>query len=210
MPLTQELFFQDKILITPQGEMIAKLEACDILEAIMLLKGPPYDYNQLTDLTAIDYLLYGVEDWDPSGHHTGYSRAVVHDKDPVAVRPMRFAVVYQLLSHNHTQRLRIKVYLSEEYLHIPSIAAWYPNALWCEREVFDLFGIIFDNHPSLDRILTDDRCVGHPMRKDFPLSGTYDVRYDADSAQVIQEPSEHFARIETPKIIRYKDKSHGG
>lgn len=114
----------------------------------------------------------------------------------------RFAVVYHLLSLTNNQRLRIKVTLSEENLAIHSVVDLWPSANWFEREAFDMFGVFFTGHPDLRRILTDYGFVGHPFRKDFPLSGHVEVRYDAAQGRVIYEPVDIEPRVLVPKVIR--------
>lgn len=104
-------------------------------------------------------------------------------------RAERFEVVYQLLSHTLNQRLTVKVQVGESQ-SVPSVCDIYPNADWAEREVYDLFGIVFEGHPDLRRILTDYGFQGHPLRKDFPCTGYVDVRYDEAAKRVIQEPIE--------------------
>ena len=167
------------------------------------------DYVQLMDVTAVDYAHYQCGDWaTDSADNNGYGRAQ-HPLARSVVCAYRFAVVYQLLSLQRRARLRVKVYLPEDAPTIASVSTLWKSALWAEREVFDLFGITFIGHPDLRRIVTDDGFVGHPLRKDFPVSGTYEVRYDAQSAMVCREPTQHFARIDIPKIIRYKESQDG-
>lgn len=116
--------------------------------------------------------------------------------------PSRFASVYHLLSLTQNCRVRIKVYLDEKNLKVPSVVDIWPSANWFEREAFDLFGIIYDNHPDLRRILTDYGFVGHPFRKDFPLIGNVEARYDAKLQRVVYDPVSIQPRVLEPKVIR--------
>ncbi len=174
-------------------------------------------FDQLIDLCAIDYLLYGVYDWETdAATDRGFSRAVEQQEtnasgELVKARDQssRFAVVYHLLSIQHNHRLRVKVFLDEADLVIPSAAGVWASANWFEREAYDLFGVLFQNHPDLRRILTDYGFIGHPFRKDFPLSGHVEMRYDAGLQKVIYEPVNIAPRILVPKVIR-KDNRYLG
>ena len=114
----------------------------------------------------------------------------------------RFAVVYHLLSTSKNHRLRLKVFLDESHLIIPSVHEIWKGANWFEREAYDLYGVLFDGHPDLRRILTDYGFIGHPFRKDFPISGHVEMRYDAHLQQVIYEPVDIEPRVLVPKVIR--------
>ena len=116
----------------------------------------------------------------------------------------RFCVCYHLLSLKYNRRIRIKVYLNEEPQILPSITNIWSSADWYERETFDLFGILFENHPDLRRILTDYGFIGHPFRKDFPLIGNTQIRYDPNLKKIIQEPVDIEPRVLVPKVIREK------
>jgi NADH-quinone oxidoreductase subunit C len=161
-----------------------------------------FQLNQLIDVTAVDYLRYGQSDWDTedaSAH--GFSRAVSPINEPKHIGP-RFAVVYHLLSTVKNHRLRVKVFLEECSLVVPSVHTLWKSANWYEREVYDLFGILFEGHPDLRRILTDYGFVGHPFRKDFPVSGHVEMRYDAAQQKVIYEPVQITPRVTVPRVIR--------
>ncbi len=132
---------------------------------------------------------------NPSSADVGAIRRSPSEKE-------RFSVVYHLLSLTNNQRLRIKVNLRESDLVIPTVVNIWPSANWFEREAYDLFGVFFTGHPDLRRILTDYGFVGHPFRKDFPLSGYVEVRYDAAQGRVIYEPVDIEPRILVPKVIR--------
>ena len=114
----------------------------------------------------------------------------------------RFAVVYHLLSTTQNWRLRVRAYLEDAFPLVPSVVDVWPAANWFEREAFDLFGIVFDGHPDLRRILTDYGFVGHPLRKDFPLNGEVEMRYDAEQGRVIYEPVAFENRITVPRVRR--------
>ena len=122
-------------------------------------------------------------------------------------RAERFEVVYHLLSPRQNQRIRIKVATGED-VPVPSAFSVYPGADWFEREAYDMYGILFTGHPDLRRILTDYGFVGHPFRKDFPLIGNVEVRYDADKGRVVYEPVSIEPREVTPRVIR--EDNYGG
>jgi NADH-quinone oxidoreductase subunit C len=154
------------------------------------------------DVTVVDYLTYGKAEWEThSATSTGFDRAVSSNPSSPSEKE-RFSVVYHLLSLTNNQRLRIKVNLREADLVIPTVVNIWPSANWFEREAYDLFGVFFTDHPDLRRILTDYGFVGHPFRKDFPLSGHVEVRYDAAQGRVIYEPVDIEPRVLVPKVIR--------
>ena len=174
-------------------------------------------FDQLIDLCAVDYLLYGVYDWETTeATENGFSRGVERQEanaygEGATLRDNthRFAVVYHLLSIEHNHRVRVKVFLEETDLIIPSVADIWKSANWFEREAYDLFGVLFTNHPDLRRILTDYGFIGHPFRKDFPLSGHVEMRYDASLQKVIYEPVDIEPRILVPKVIRQDNRYLG-
>ncbi|WP_455198073.1 NADH-quinone oxidoreductase subunit C, partial [Kaarinaea lacus] len=153
----------------------------------------------------VDYLAYGLAEWETSSATgSGFSRGVEHKEIAHQAgedRP-RFAVVYHLLSIKHNCRLRVKAMLSESNPVIDSVIDIWNSVNWFEREAFDLFGIMFDGHPDLRRILTDYGFIGHPFRKDFPLIGNVEMRYDANRQRVIYEPVSIEPRTLVPKVIR--------
>lgn len=168
-----------------------------------------FDFKMLVDVCGIDYLHYGLDDWQTdSATATGFSRGVTKDwlRDNPA-KPNRFAVVYHLLSltKNHRIRLRVNIPNGKE-LMVDSVMDIWPSANWFEREAFDLFGIIFKGHPDLRRILTDYGFAGHPFRKDFPLIGKVEARYDAKLKRVVYEPVSIEARVLEPKVIRHDNR----
>lgn len=168
-------------------------------------------FDQLIDLCAVDYLLYGQYDWETDeATERGFSRGVErqHDQEFTLEKP-RFAVVYHLLSTKLNHRLRVKVFLEESHLIVPSVHHLWKGANWFEREAYDLYGILFEEHPDLRRILTDYGFIGHPFRKDFPLSGHVEMRYDAKFEKVIYAPVDIEPRVLVPKVIRQDNRYIG-
>jgi NADH-quinone oxidoreductase subunit C len=186
-------------------EVTVECEVAHIKQVLSQLKShEDFAFDQLIDLCGVDYLLYGAYDWETeSATESGFSRAVEpQEARAFALSKPRFAVVYHLLSTKLNQRLRVRVFLDELHLLIPSVHDIWKGANWFEREAYDLYGILFENHPDLRRILTDYGFIGHPFRKDFPLSGHVEMRYDASLEQVIYEPVDIQPRVLVPKVIR--------
>lgn len=181
---------------------------CDVshlkLSLQQLRDKPTFGFDQLIDVCVVDYLRYGQYDWETeSATEKGFSRAVeCQESKAFALQKPRFAVVYHLLSTVHNHRLRVKVFVEETNLVVPSVCDIWKSANWFERESYDLFGVLFDGHPDLRRILTDYGFIGHPFRKDFPVSGYVEMRYDATLQQVIYEPVDIQPRTLVPKVIR--------
>jgi NADH-quinone oxidoreductase subunit C len=172
-----------------------------------------FAFRQLMDLCAVDYLAYGKSDWETSQSATrsGFSRGVEKDvAESAAWEGERFAVVYHLLSHDHNRRLRIRTYAQGEPPTVDSVVEIWNSAEWYEREAFDLFGVLFDGHPDLRRILTDYGFIGHPFRKDFPLSGHVEVRYDPEKKRVIYEPVSIEPRTLVPRVIPHDHRYRSG
>lgn len=164
----------------------------------------PFRFDQLIDLCGVDYLHYGQYDWKTdSATENGFSRGVERQETlaPATDKP-RFAVVYHLLSTEKNHRLRVKAFIPDHHLIVPSIHDLWKGAEWFEREAYDLYGILFDGNPDLRRLLTDYGFIGHPFRKDFPLSGQVEMRYDAKLGKVIYAPVDLSPRILVPKVIR--------
>lgn len=161
-------------------------------------------FDQLIDLCAVDYLYYGDFDWETSSAtDCGFSRGVdLREENNGAWQKPRFAVVYHLLSTVLNHRVRVRVFVDEAFPVIPSAHLIWKGANWFEREAYDLYGILFENHPDLRRILTDYGFIGHPFRKDFPVSGHVEMRYDAELKKVIYEPVDIEPRILVPRVIR--------
>lgn len=162
---------------------------------------------QLTDVCGLDYAGYGKTEWDTvTASSTGFGRGVDRCAALAADDPKRFAAVYHLLSITHNCRLRVRVYAEAQEGGDPpmvdSVADVWPSANWFEREAFDLFGILFRGHPDLRRILTDYGFVGHPFRKDFPICGHVEMRYDPVQERVVYGPVEIEPRVLVPKVIR--------
>lgn len=199
--------FADKgpSLTLAHHEVTMEGTAADLTATMLKLRDhPKFQFDQLIDVCAVDYLSYGQYDWetDPATEF-GFSRAVeVGEARACTWDKPRFAVVYHLLSTVKNQRLRVRVFLDESNLIIPSVHAIWKSANWFEREAYDLFGILFEGHPDLRRILTDYGFIGHPFRKDFPVSGHVEMRYDATLKKVIYEPVDIEPRILVPKVIR--------
>lgn len=174
-------------------------------------------FEQVSDITAVDYAAYGIAEWDVEASNSGFSRgaepnavgragdkleATAHNRSMTE----RFAVVYHLLSFAYNARLRVKCYVDGEregvIPMVDSVVDIWNGANWYEREVFDMFGIGFRNHPDLRRILTDYGFIGHPLRKDFPLTGNVEVIYDEELRRVVYQPVTIESRVNIPKMIR--------
>lgn len=193
----QHIAFDELTLVCPPQHLIAVMT--------LLKNDARLGFDTLIDVCGVDYLQYGRYDWETDeATETGFSRAVAVQADkPVSLQPeSRFAAVYHLLSTSLNQRLRVKVYLDEAYPVVESVCSLWSAANWFEREAYDLYGILFNNHPDLRRILTDYGFIGHPFRKDFPLSGHVEMRYDATEKRVVYEPVDIVPRITVPKVIR--------
>jgi NADH-quinone oxidoreductase subunit C len=195
-------------ILTVEVEVQSWLEVCRALR-----DEEQFDFEQLTDLCGIDYLGYGLDEWETAdATDTGFSRGVEGDgpgrfawasRPEVQDVPQRFGIVAHLLSFRHNRRLRLRCYAPDEGMPIvPSLVEIWPSANWYEREAFDLFGVVFEGHPDLRRILTDYGFTGHPFRKDFPLIGNVAVRYDAEKKRVVYEPVEIEPRVLVPRVIR--------
>jgi len=175
---------------------------------------PDLRFTQLIDLCGIDYSAYGQAEWDTQTRGGGsFSRGVdsgsigrlsfgqsanlVESEDP------RFAAVYHLLSIEHNVRLRVRCRAADDSLPVvPSVVSIWACADWYEREAFDLYGILFEGHPDLRRLLTDYGFVGHPFRKDFPLVGNVEMRFDPEKGRVVYEPVTIEPRVLVPRVIR--------
>lgn len=169
-------------------ELTVVVSAADYLESMQILRDAPgCKFEQLVDLCGLDYSAYG----------------------DVGLEQGRYAVVSHLLSVSLNQRVRVKVFCADDdFPVIASVSEIWNAANWYEREAFDLYGIVFDGHDDLRRILTDYGFIGHPFRKDFPLSGHVEMRYDQERRRVVYEPVSIEPREITPRIIR-EDK-YGG
>ena len=191
-----------------------ELKKDDLIEICSLLKNTDaLNFSMLIDVCGVDYLHYGVGDWETTkATASGYSRAVqqntiIPDPDE-KYQEKRFAVIYHLLSIDKNWRIRLKTFTgSENPPIVQSVTGIWNSADWFEREAFDLFGIYFDGHPDLRRILTDYGFIGHPFRKDFPLSGNLEVFHDDLEEKVKYRPVSITTRPTVPKVIRKKKNS---
>lgn len=187
----------DEVTIVVPKEKI--LEVCKALR-----DEDQFSFEQLIDLCGVDYLAYGNTEWDTeAATETGFSRGRTSQKDQRHQWSQpRFAVVYHLISYKHNSRVRIRSFVEEELPRIDSVVAIWNCADWFEREAFDMFGIIFEGHPDMRRLLTDYGFIGHPFRKDFPLIGNVEMRYDEVKKRVVYEPVKIVERNLVPKVIR--------
>jgi NADH-quinone oxidoreductase subunit C len=187
--------FGELTLVVPAENLLA---VCWILRDHETLR-----FEQLIDLCGIDYAAYGKAEWETAeASTTGFGRGVDRDQALAVGDPRRFAVAYHLLSLVHNRRLRLRVYARAAAPMVDSVIPVWASANWFEREAFDLFGVLFRGHPDLRRILTDYGFVGHPFRKDFPLSGQVEMRYDPQQRRVVYEPVSIEPRVLVPKVIR--------
>jgi NADH-quinone oxidoreductase subunit C len=191
------------------GELGYEIDKDDLVDIATTLRNDgDFGFEMLVDVCGVDYLSYGSAEWTTnSATGTGFSRGV--EREPVILDeadefdPKRFAVVYHLLSVQHNFRLRLRTFTGTNNPPIvKSVVDIWNGANWFEREVFDLFGILFDGHPDLRRILTDYGFIGHPFRKDFPLTGNVEVSYDADKGRVVYQPVSIEPRTLVPRVIR--------
>jgi len=186
-------------------ELCYEVEPDNLKEVCLALRDTPeLKFEILVDLAGIDYLDYATSEWKTtSATDSGFSRGVNRDAPRKPHDGARFAVAYNLLSVTNNQRIRIRARCEDaEDPIIDSVVDVWPGANWFEREAFDLYGILFTGHPDLRRLLTDYGFIGHPFRKDFPLIGNVEVRYDADKQRVVYEPVSIEPRTLVPKVIR--------
>jgi NADH-quinone oxidoreductase subunit C len=194
------------------GETTMEIAPQDVLSVCRALHDEAdFAFQELIDLCGVDYLAYGDVEWetiDATGH--GFSRGVTRILDGTPppgktgdnATTRRFAVVYHLLSVKNNERLRVKVYLPNTEPVIDTVVNIWSSANWYEREAFDLYGILFKSHPDLRRLLTDYGFIGHPFRKDFPLIGHVEMRYDSEKQRVVYEPVSIEPRTLVPKVKR--------
>ncbi|MGO4158042.1 NADH-quinone oxidoreductase subunit C [Cupriavidus sp. YAF13] len=175
-------------LVEALGEITLIVKADDYLEsALMLRDDPALHFEQLLDVCGVDYSTYGDGAWDGP----------------------RFAAVTHLISIKHNWRLRVRVFAPDDDVPVvPSLTDVWNSANWFEREAFDFYGIVFEGHNDLRRLLTDYGFVGHPFRKDFPVSGYVEMRYDPEQKRVIYQPVTIEPREVTPRVIR--EENYGG
>jgi len=188
------------------GDVAFEVDASQLIAVCRTLRDDSqFGFEQLIDLSGVDYLDYGREEWSTlSSTATGFSRGVNRIQENVSEeKPKRFAVTYQLLSIANNWRLRLRSFTSEgEPPVIDSLVDVWASANWFERETFDMYGIMFRNHPDLRRILTDYGFIGHPFRKDFPLIGNVEVKYDPAKGRVVYQPVSIEPRTLVPRVIR--------
>lgn len=195
------------------GELTVEVAPQHLRELCFALRNDPdFDFKLLIDVCGVDYLYYGITEWETeSATATGFERGVDRAAIEHAKKTRhRFAAIYHLLSLTNNHRIRLRAYLDESQPMIASVVDIWPAANWFEREAFDLFGIIFTDHPDLRRILTDYGFVGHPFRKDFPLIGNVEARYDAKLKRVVYEPVSIEPRVLEPKVIRRDNRYETG
>jgi NADH-quinone oxidoreductase subunit C len=190
---------------TTTGELSYDVAAVDLVAVATALRDDAdLHFQILIDVAGVDYMDYGRDEWRTvSATNSGFGRAVNRKGFGGAHMGPRFAVVYQLLSITHNERLTLRAFcVDNEDPAVDTLVGVHAGANWFEREVFDLFGIVFNGHPDLRRILTDYGFIGHPFRKDFPLVGNVEVRYDNEKQRVVYEPVEIVPRTLVPRVIR--------
>ena len=201
-----------------RGETTIEVLPAHLLEVMTQLRDrEEFLFEQLMDVCGVDYAAYGQGEWiTEQASGTGFSRGVegkaagrlgltgIYGVDEITSNTgRRFAAVYHLLSVEHNSRLRVRVFAEDDnFPVIDSVVGIWSAANWFEREAFDLYGIIFEGHPDLRRILTDYGFVGHPFRKDFPLIGNVEVRYDEEKGRVIYQPVSIEPRVLVPRVVR--------
>jgi NADH-quinone oxidoreductase subunit C len=186
------------------GEVTLVVPADKLIEvANTLHDDDAFGFTELIDVCGIDYAEYGSSQWQTAGApNTGFGRGVVQQPGEEPEQNRRFAAVYHLLSISNNIRLRLRVFVDTNQPIVASVVPVWASANWFEREAFDLYGILFDGHPDLRRILTDYGFIGHPFRKDFPLIGQVEMRYDEQQGRVIYEPVSIDPRTLVPRVTR--------
>jgi NADH-quinone oxidoreductase subunit C len=201
------------------GELTFEVESSRLLDVATTLRDhAELKFQMCMDVCGVDYLEHGRSEWKTeAATSSGFSRGVARRNRALseiaapapdaAPPPPRFAVLYHLLSIAHNQRVRLKVFCPDEAQPmVDSVTGIWASANWFERETFDLFGILFRGHPDLRRLLTDYGFIGHPFRKDFPLSGNVEVRYDPEKGRVVYQPVSIEPRVLVPKVIRHDNR----
>jgi NADH-quinone oxidoreductase subunit C len=209
LALIVEAQFKDGVRRLPSlaAEVAYEVDAANLLTVGRTLRdAPELKFEMLMDLAGVDYLHYGRDEWQTSSAtRSGFSRGRVARLDtPDPDMAGRFGVTYNLLSITNNQRLRLRVKCPDtQEPVVDSVVDVWAGANWFEREAFDLFGILFRGHPDLRRILTDYGFIGHPFRKDFPLIGNVEVKYDNEKKRVVYQPVSITPRVLVPKVIRH-------
>ncbi|SMN16677.1 NADH-ubiquinone oxidoreductase chain C [uncultured Candidatus Thioglobus sp.] len=195
-----EEIFDSSNVISSYGELTLTVASEDIIGTCLKLRDK-LEFDTLMDLCGVDYLTYGQSEWAGDASNSGYSRgrSAQGGEDR---HQQRFAVVYHLLSVSKNYRIRVKAFVDEAEPIIKSVTDIWASADWYEREAFDLMGILFENHTDLRRILTDYGFVGHPLRKDFPMIGEVEMRYDEELGRVVYEKVSIEPNISVPRVIR--------
>jgi NADH-quinone oxidoreductase subunit C len=194
------------------GELTYEVSADRLLKTAEVFRDhAELKFEMCMDVCGVDYLEHGRAEWKTDdATASGFSRGVAHGaRTPVGDGPSgrRFAAVYHLLSLSHNHRVRLRVFCPDDAEPmVDSVAGVWASADWFEREAFDLFGILFRGHPDLRRLLTDYGFIGHPFRKDFPLSGNVEVRYDPEKGRVVYQPVTIEPRVLVPKVIRHDNR----
>ena len=193
------------------SELTYEVAADGLLQAAAVLRdSPDLKFEMCMDVCGVDYLEHGRAEWKTEdATSSGFSRGVslVGEALGAVAAGRRFAVVYHLLSVSLNQRLRLRVFCADDAEPmVDSVAGIWAGVDWFERETFDLFGILFKGHPDLRRLLTDYGFIGHPFRKDFPLSGNVEVRYDPEKGRVVYQPVSIDPRVLVPKVIRHDNR----
>jgi NADH-quinone oxidoreductase subunit C len=194
-----------------RGELTLNVPRDQLIAVMKLLREKrALAFEQCIDVCGVDYAAYGQSEWVTGmASNSGFGRAASREMPELGAQD-RFAVVYHLLSITHNVRLRVKTFLDTDHPIVDSVVGVWASALWFEREAFDLFGIMFAGHPDLRRILTDYGFIGHPFRKDFPLIGQVEMRYDAEQRRVIYEPVSIEPRTLVPRVIREDSRYESG
>jgi NADH-quinone oxidoreductase subunit C len=190
-------------------ELCYEVEPSNLKQVALTLRDDPgLCFESLMDLAGVDYMDYAKTEWKTyTASNSGFSRGVNRNAPRAPHDGARFAVAYNLLSVTNNQRLRIRARCEDaEDPIIDSVVDIWPAATWFEREAFDLYGILFTGHPDLRRILTDYGFIGHPFRKDFPLIGNVEVRYDVEKKRVVYEPVSIEPRTLVPRVIRHDNR----
>lgn len=196
---------------TTCGEVTCEAAPERLLQAAALLRDSPgLKFEMCMDVCGVDYLEHGRAEWKTQdATSSGFSRGVARGPqiDAPVAPGRRFAVVYHLLSVSLNQRLRLRVFCPDDAEPmVDSVVGIWAGVDWFEREAFDMFGILFKGHPDLRRLLTDYGFIGHPFRKDFPLSGNVEVRYDPEKGRVVYQPVSIEPRVLVPKVIRHDNR----
>lgn len=194
-----------------RGELTLRVPREQLLAVMRLLRETrALAFEECIDVCGVDYATYGDSEWvTTAAANSGFGRGAARDI-PEMDPQNRFAAVYHLLSITHNVRLRVKTFLDADRPIVDSVIRIWPAASWFEREAFDLFGIMFAGHPDLRRILTDYGFIGHPFRKDFPLIGQVEMRYDAEKQRVVYEPVSIEPRTLVPRVIREDSRYEAG